>query len=133
MECCDSDDIDCSEKKTCTETTDDNVIVDGDTPIEESVQEENKSNHSNNNVTKPLFIDNIADSSMSTDNIQQRQTDMQKLKENCNAKDLELLKSKCELLIRDCIAGLHIQLSDNDFKMMEGQLANAETAFYRIF
>lgn len=56
-----------------------------------------------------------------TDRKQQRLSELQKLKDNCKSEDLEKLKTKCELLVRDCIAGLLIQLSDTDFKSMEGK------------
>lgn len=40
---------------------------------------------------------------------------------------------KCEILVRDCIAGLLVQLSNDDFKAMEGKenirRLNADTIF----
>lgn len=42
------------------------------------------------------------------------------MKANCKSDDLEQLKLKCEILVRDCIAGLLIQLSNEDFKKVEG-------------
>lgn len=42
------------------------------------------------------------------------------MKANCKSEDLEQLKTRCEVLIRNCIVGLLAQLSDEDFKSMEG-------------
>lgn len=53
---------------------------------------------------------------------QQRILELQKLKANCKPDELHKLKTKCEILVRDCIAGLLIQLSLNDFKEIEGNI-----------
>ncbi|KAK7573877.1 hypothetical protein V9T40_011068 [Parthenolecanium corni] len=55
----------------------------------------------------------------------QRFVELQKLKANCKAEDLLKLKVKCEDLVRDCIAGLLVNLSVQDFKDIEGELNNA--------
>lgn len=55
------------------------------------------------------------------DKKQQRISELQKLKANCKTEDLEKIKIKCEILVRDCIAGLLVQLSQQDFKEMEGR------------
>lgn len=52
---------------------------------------------------------------------QQRILELQKLKANCKPDELQKLKTRCEILVRDCIASLLIQLSINDFKEVEGQ------------
>lgn len=68
-----------------------------------------------------MSYDGLNDSALpSSDQKQQLLSDIQKLKDNCKSEDLEKLKTKCERLVRDCIAGLLIQLSDTDFKSMEG-------------
>ncbi|XP_065213083.1 uncharacterized protein LOC135840457 [Planococcus citri] len=55
----------------------------------------------------------------------QRFVELQKLKANCKAEDLLKLKHKCEDLVRDCIAGLLVNLSVQDFKDIEEELNNA--------
>lgn len=42
------------------------------------------------------------------------------MKANCKPDELEQLKTKCEILVRDCIAGLLVHMSNDDFKAMEG-------------
>lgn len=42
------------------------------------------------------------------------------MKANCKPDELEQLKIKCEILVRDCIAGLLVQMSNDNFKSMEG-------------
>lgn len=65
--------------------------------------------------------DNLVDSSLPpVDKKQQRITEFQRMKANCKPDELEQLKIKCEILVRDCIAGLLLQLSNDDFKAMEG-------------
>ncbi|GLV41585.1 uncharacterized protein CBL_06814 [Carabus blaptoides fortunei] len=56
---------------------------------------------------------------------QQRILELQKLKANCKPDELHKLKTRCEILVRDCIAGLLIQLSINDFKEVEEELNKA--------
>lgn len=48
-----------------------------------------------------------------------RFTEIQKLKANCKSDEIHKLKSRCERLIRTCIAGALVQLSIEDFKSME--------------
>lgn len=55
------------------------------------------------------------------DNRQQRIAEFQRLKANCKPEELQKIKTKCEILVRDCIAGLLIQLSLKDFKEVEGK------------
>jgi hypothetical protein len=47
--------------------------------------------------------------------------ELQRMKANCKTEDLDKLKNKCELLIRDCVAGLLVHLSMDDFRTMEGK------------
>lgn len=56
------------------------------------------------------------------DRKQKMMSEIQKLKSNCNPEDLQKLKTRCEILVRDCIAGLIINLSVNDFKEIEGNI-----------
>uniref|UniRef100_A0A182QU16 C2H2-type domain-containing protein n=1 Tax=Anopheles farauti TaxID=69004 RepID=A0A182QU16_9DIPT len=44
---------------------------------------------------------------------------------NCNADDIGQLKTRCEVLVRDCIVGLLVQLSLEDFRSMEEELNRA--------
>lgn len=60
------------------------------------------------------------DSSVPLDTKQQRITEFQRMKANCKSDDLDKLKLKCEILVRDCIAGLLVQLSNEDFEKVEG-------------
>ena len=65
----------------------------------------------------------MVDSSLPpVDRKQQRLSELLKMKANCKSDDLEKLKTKCEILVRDCIAGLLVELSNDDFKNMEGEL-----------
>lgn len=54
------------------------------------------------------------------DRKQQRISEMQRLKANCKTEEIHKLKSRCERLIRTCIAGALVKLSVEDFKTMEG-------------
>lgn len=56
------------------------------------------------------------------DNREQRIAELRKLKANCNPEELAKLKTKCEHLVRDCIASLLIELSVKDFKEVEGRV-----------
>lgn len=47
-------------------------------------------------------------------------TEFERKKANCKTDDLERLQSRCQILVRDCIAGLLVKLSNDDFKAMEG-------------
>lgn len=55
------------------------------------------------------------------DRKQIRLAEMQRLKANCKREELEALKVKCQVLIRDCIGGLLVNLSQQEFKEMEGE------------
>lgn len=66
-------------------------------------------------------MNDLVDSALpAADNKQQRILELQKLKANCKPEELQKLKTKCEILVRDCIASLLIQLSLKDFKEVEG-------------
>ncbi|XP_044583072.1 uncharacterized protein LOC123264073 [Cotesia glomerata] len=54
-----------------------------------------------------------------------RESEMRKLKSNCNPEELQKLKIQCEVLVRDCIAGLLANLSIKDFQEIEGELNRA--------
>lgn len=67
--------------------------------------------------------DTTVDSSLPpADKKQKRITDFQRMKANCKPDELEKLQLKCETLVRDCIAGLLVQLSNDDFQAMESKL-----------
>ncbi|XP_055682155.1 uncharacterized protein LOC129789385 isoform X2 [Lutzomyia longipalpis] len=69
---------------------------------------------------------NLVDSALpSSDKKQQKLSELQRLKANCKSEQLDVLKKKCELLIRDCIAGLLVNLSQQDFRDMEDELNRA--------
>lgn len=46
---------------------------------------------------------------------------LQKSRTDCRSEELSRLKTKCELLIRMCIGGLLLQMTDQSFKDMEGK------------
>ncbi|CAL7950502.1 unnamed protein product [Xylocopa violacea] len=50
---------------------------------------------------------------------------LRKLKANCKPEELQKLKLQCEILVRDCIAGLLTNLSILDFQEIEGELNRA--------
>ncbi|XP_029049278.1 uncharacterized protein LOC114878998 isoform X2 [Osmia bicornis bicornis] len=50
---------------------------------------------------------------------------LRKLKSNCKPEELQKLKLQCEILVRDCIAGLLTNLSVRDFQEIEGELNRA--------
>ncbi|GAB0094114.1 uncharacterized protein DMENIID0001_093390 [Sergentomyia squamirostris] len=73
---------------------------------------------------------NLVDSALpAIDKKQQKLSELQRLKANCKTEDLDVLKKKCEMLIRDCIAGLLVNLSQQDFKDMEEEL-NRSVCWY---
>ncbi|XP_031623164.1 uncharacterized protein LOC116340687 [Contarinia nasturtii] len=68
----------------------------------------------------------LVDSSLPpVDKKKQRITEFQRMKANCKPDELEELQLKCQSLVRDCIGGLLIQLSNDDFKAMEDELNRA--------
>lgn len=85
--------------------------------LDDSSDEKSQNNSYNN-----LCINDLVDSALpAADNKQQRILELQKLKANCKPEELQKLKTKCEILVRDCIASLLIQLSLKDFKEIEGK------------
>lgn len=74
-------------------------------------------NASSNNVCQNDLVDSALPPS---DNRQRRLIEIQKLKANCQPEELQKIKTKCERLVRDCIASLLIQLSVKDFRDVEG-------------
>lgn len=56
------------------------------------------------------------------DSRQRRFTEMQRLKANCKTDEIHKLRSRCERLIRTCIAGALVKLSIEDFRSMEGKI-----------
>lgn len=78
------------------------------------------SDETDGNTTSPCD-GNLVDSSLPpSDRKEQRISELQKMKANCKSEDLDKLKIRCEILVRNCIVGLLGQLSDDDFKHMEG-------------
>lgn len=82
-------------------------------------EDDDDSEESDSNATSSC--EGMVDSSLPpADKKQKKLTEFQRMKANCKSEDLEKLKFKCEVLVRDCIAGLLIHLSNDDFKTMEG-------------
>ncbi|XP_012266165.2 uncharacterized protein LOC105691921 [Athalia rosae] len=82
---------------------------------------------SDNNKTRDICDSNhLVDSALpAIDRKQQRLFELQKLKSNCKPEELLKLKIRCEILVRDCIAGLLVNLSMQDFTEVEGELNRA--------
>ncbi|GLG98685.1 Uncharacterized protein GBIM_05293, partial [Gryllus bimaculatus] len=69
---------------------------------------------------------NLVDSALPpADHKQQRISELQRLKANCRPEELHKLKLRCEIIVRDCIAGLLVNLSIQDFKEVEEELNRA--------
>ncbi|XP_076254137.1 uncharacterized protein LOC143192591 isoform X3 [Rhynchophorus ferrugineus] len=79
-------------------------------------------NTSSNNICQSDLVDSALPA---PNNRQQRINEIQKLKANCKPEELQKIKTKCEILVRDCIASLLIQLSIKDFKEVEDELNRA--------
>ncbi|KAL1497070.1 hypothetical protein ABEB36_008092 [Hypothenemus hampei] len=79
-------------------------------------------NASSNNLCQNDLVESALPS---PDNRQQRLKEIQKLKANCKPEELQKLKTQCEILVRDCIASLLLQLSVKDFKEIEDELNRA--------
>lgn len=78
------------------------------------------------NTSKNMCQNDLVDSALPAPNDrQQRIEELQKLKSNCKPEELQKFKVKCEILVRDCIGGLLIQLSTKDFKEVEDELNRA--------
>lgn len=75
-----------------------------------------------NSSFKNVCQSDLVDSALpALDNKEQRIAELRRLKANCNPEELGRLKTKCEHLVRDCIASLLIELSVKDFKEVEGR------------
>ncbi|CAH1369305.1 unnamed protein product [Tenebrio molitor] len=84
-----------------------------------STGDEDKLQNSSNNMCQNDLVDSALPA---PDNRQQRIAELQKLKANCKPEELQKIKTKCEILVRDCIGSLLIQLSLKDFKEVEDEL-----------
>jgi hypothetical protein len=93
-------------------------------PSKSNLSESDEDDANDNNTASDK---NLVDSVLPpVDKKQMKIAEMQRMKANCKNEDLDKLKAKCELLIRDCVAGLLVQLSIDDFKTMEGKDASHE-------
>ena len=80
---------------------------------------EQKVSHNNNSKSK-----NGENSTTGSDKLQNGNTtnNFQKSKANCKPEELSKLKAKCEYLVRSCIGGLILSMTDQAFREMEGGL-----------
>ncbi|KAJ8934191.1 hypothetical protein NQ314_013508, partial [Rhamnusium bicolor] len=106
-------------KKHCQKTEAPETATTSD---EHSSNEDDKSQNISNNVCQNDLVDSALPA---PNNRQQRIAELQKLKANCKPEELQKMKTKCEILVRDCIASLLIQLSVKDFKEVEDELNRA--------
>lgn len=89
--------------------------------IEASVEHDENDAENGGNVTS-THDESLVDTEIpSADRKGRIITEFERKKANCRTDDLERLQSRCQILVRDCIAGLLVQLSDDDFKAMEGE------------
>ncbi|XP_059615290.1 uncharacterized protein LOC132260912 [Phlebotomus argentipes] len=110
-------------KRTCREPQD-RSEDDGESSETLGAADEDDESDDGNNTS--ACDKNLVDSALpAIDKKQQKLSELQRLKANCKSEDLDLLKKKCEVLIRDCIAGLLVNLSQQDFKEMEEELNRA--------
>ncbi|XP_035905245.1 uncharacterized protein LOC118509144 isoform X2 [Anopheles stephensi] len=110
-------------KDSPVEDDDDDDEDDEDEDDEDEEEEEESENDSN---ATSQCEQNLVDSSLPpVDRKQQRLSEMQRMKANCNADEIGQLKTRCEVLVRDCIVGLLVQLSLEDFRAMEEELNRA--------
>ncbi|CAH0556995.1 unnamed protein product [Brassicogethes aeneus] len=108
-------------KKSCQKTEAPDAAANNE---ERGSKDDEKSQHnaSTNNVCQNDLVDSALPA---PDNRQQRIAELQKLKANCKPEELQKVKTKCEILVRDCIASLLLQLSVKDFKEVEDELNRA--------
>ncbi|CAH1127880.1 unnamed protein product [Ceutorhynchus assimilis] len=112
-----------SAKKLCQKTeTPEEAADNKDSSSSSDSADVNQQNASSNNVCQSDLVDSALPQ---PDNRQQRINEIQKLRANCKPEELQKIKTKCEILVRDCIAGLLIQLSVKDFKEVEDELNRA--------
>jgi hypothetical protein len=95
-----------------------------------STGDEDKLQNSSNNMCQNDLVDSALPA---PDNRQQRIAELQKLKANCKPEELQKIKTKCEILVRDCIGSLLIQLSLKDFKEVEGRQTQCTFTEKRLF
>uniref|UniRef100_A0A182KEQ1 C2H2-type domain-containing protein n=1 Tax=Anopheles christyi TaxID=43041 RepID=A0A182KEQ1_9DIPT len=92
---------------------------------DEDDEDEEEESENDSNATSQCE-QNLVDSSLPpVDRKQQRLSEMQRMKANCNAEEIGHLKTRCEVLVRDCIVGLLVQLSLEDFRNMEEEMNRA--------
>ncbi|XP_050079015.1 uncharacterized protein LOC126565849 [Anopheles maculipalpis] len=104
---------------------DDDDDEDDEDEDEDDEDEEEEESENDSNATSQCE-QNLVDSSLPpVDRKQQRLSEMQRMKANCNADEIGQLKTRCEVLVRDCIVGLLVQLSIEDFRNMEEELNRA--------
>ncbi|XP_049832622.1 uncharacterized protein LOC126273177 [Schistocerca gregaria] len=97
-------------------------------PTSEQHQQPQATSDTDTNTSAPDTCDsgNLVDSSVPPgDRKQQRLSELQRLKANCKPEELQGLKLRCEILVRDCIAGLLVNLSIQNFKEVEEELNRA--------
>ncbi|XP_055538968.1 uncharacterized protein LOC129726377 isoform X6 [Wyeomyia smithii] len=102
------------------------VEDDEDEDINDDAEDDEEDDNDNDSNTTSQCEQNLVDSSLPpVDKKQQKLSEMQRMKANCKAEELQHLKSQCEILVRDCIVGLLVQLSLDDFKSMEEEMNRA--------
>ncbi|XP_052864758.1 uncharacterized protein LOC128271326 [Anopheles cruzii] len=100
-------------------------VEDEDDDDDDDEDDEDDDEEESSNATSQCD-QHLVDSSLPpVDRKQQRLSEMQRLKANCNADEIGQLKTRCEILVRDCIVGLLVQLSHDDFRSMEEELNRA--------
>ncbi|XP_062546851.1 uncharacterized protein LOC134212748 isoform X1 [Armigeres subalbatus] len=101
------------------------IEVDDEDDEDEDDDDEDEETDNDSNATSQCD-QNLVDSSLPpVDRKQQKLSEMQRMKANCKTEELDQLKTRCEILVRDCIVGLLVQLSLEDFKSMEEEMNRA--------
>ncbi|XP_055599360.1 uncharacterized protein LOC129748701 isoform X2 [Uranotaenia lowii] len=114
-----------SRRRNKDDEDDQEADVEDDEDDEDDDDEEEDENDNDSNATSQCE-QNLVDSALPpVDRKQQRLNEMQRMKANCKTEELEQLKTRCEILVRDCIVGLLVQLSVEDFKNMEEEMNRA--------
>lgn len=112
-------------RATCDRSRNRKSSKDGDEEDEEEDDEEEEDDDANNQSCDPAEgekeKDVVEEALPPLDRKQQRIAEMQRMKANCKKEELDGLRAKCQVLIRDCIGGLLINLSQQEFKEMEGE------------
>lgn len=94
---------------------------DEDDEDDEEEEEEDEEDSNRSCDSRRIVQDKGQPVSPPLDRKQQRIVDMQRMKANCKKEELDKLRAKCQVLIRDCIGGLLVNLSQHEFKEMEGE------------